>query len=1009
MKRLLLLVQLGAFVSAFSFTTVFAQVDVLQTAKVSEEQDFAVAYGLYRDGLFQFASEKFEHFLRKYPTSIKRQDALFLSIECSFFQDHFETALVGYDRFIQEYPRTRLTDDAYFRLGESYMKLHNADKARSAFKSVLDYFPSSEFAGEASYWIGESYVRQEEYDDALKYYQIAYENYPNNRLGDYSLYSIGWTYQRKHDYPKAVESYKKLINEFPDGELGAQAFVRIGECSYYVKDYRKSIEELTKAQSIIKREQEKGEAEYLIGEAYFHLEEYDKARSTYENFLRLYPEHPLIQDVKYALGWTYLKQGKFEKAIEFFDQLVNIDGVLGEMALYRKGSAQRLSGRSDDALKTWNEVSNRFPSGDYVDNALHESGLILYEGNKIKEAKSNFERVIKDFKQSDVIGDAYRMLGECLIVEGQFVQAKDAFEKGMTQTNASFESKVGAHYQFGFTLFKLKKYPEASKTLSEFLQLYGKHPKALDARYWLAESEYQRGNFSIAAREYMEVSTSPSAIKREEALYGSGWSFYKLHQFNRAIEQFERLAASFPNGKYTYDARLRIGDSHFFLKDYAKAAGSYRATIRLFSKQESLDYAYYQLGQTYYRTSEYDNAIQQFTSLLNTFPNSQLADDSQYLIGWIFFQRKQYSEAILQFQKLIRSFPNSNLVPRAYYSIGDANYNEKNYRAAETAYREMVNRYPDSDYILDAVSGIQYCLISLGKHQEALEVIDIFVRQHPSLASSEPLMMKKADLFFSHGEYERAATEYKNFADRFSRSSNAGLALYWAGKSLRKFGKMEEAAYHFEKAASAPNISPKTAVQSLIEAGEVLIGVRRFDRAMVVLSDVEKKYAGIEGTDEAIYLKGSVFVSNGDLSEARNQFSFLLSAYPKSTGADKARLALAKMHHAGGEYRSALQYAEQVSSSRTDEIGAEAQFFIGTIYSDRKEWQNAANAFLRVRYVYPRYEYWHAKALLGLAHSYEQLQETRKAREVYQAVMKFDKVPEAKQEAEQRLKNLDRQ
>jgi len=988
--------------------TTHAQVDAIRSANVAEEQDYAFAYGLFRDGLHQYAFEQFTRFLDKYPTSARQLDAQYLRIECLFQQERYESALGEYAYFVKDNPNSRLTDDAFFRMGESQLKLKKYYAAIDAFKIVVDKFETSELAGEAAYWIGEAYVRADERDNALKYYQLAYENFPNNRLRDYSLYSIGWTHQIKREYAKAIQAYQKLFQEFPESVLASASLVRVGECYFYTKDYRKAIAELTDAKTLIKTEQETGEAQYLIGEAYYNLDDHPNAQLHYETFLRDYPDHSLVRNVTYALGWSHLRTAEYGKAIDVFDRLIAGNDRTAQAALFRKGMAQKLAGQRDHALKTWNSVIERWPKGEYTDNAMYESGALLYEDNKAGDAKRFFDRVIGEFAQSDVLPDAYRMQGECLIVEGKFDLAKESFEKALGMPGASFDVKVGAQFQHAWSLLKLKRYGDASKAFAGFISAYEKHPKSLDARFWLAESEYQRGNYATAQKEYQVVAQTTQAEKREDAMYGAGWSLYKQNEFNKALEFFERLVATYPNGKFTFDARLRIGDCYFFLKEYSKAAGSYRATIRMFPKQESIDYAYYQLGQTYYRSGDHSEAVQQFGSLMRTFPKSNLAADAQYSIGWIHFQNKRYSESILEFQKLIQTYPSSEVVARAHYSIGDAYYNQQKYAAAEKAYRETINRFPESSYVLDAVSGIQYCLIAQGRQKEALGVVDSFVGQHPSLASSEALMLKKAELYYAQREYDQASREYRAFAERFPKSNNAPSAWYWAGKSLRSLGRLSESATSLENAGSHPQVVEKIAVQALLEAGEVHIEQKRYDRAIAVLSDIEKKYPKSDGASEAVYLRGVVFRINGDAMEARNQFTFAISKYPSAAGADKARVALAKLDIEAGDQASALTRVQLVSTSRTDEVGAEAQYIVGSIYAQKKDWPNAITAFLRVRYVFPRYEEWLAKAYLALGNVYEQTQEIRKAREAYQSVLKIEREKDSVREAELRLKNLER-
>ena len=53
-------------------------------ANIAEEQDYAFAHGLYRDGLFQIAAEQFEKFVQKHPQSVRIQDAQFLRADCLF-------------------------------------------------------------------------------------------------------------------------------------------------------------------------------------------------------------------------------------------------------------------------------------------------------------------------------------------------------------------------------------------------------------------------------------------------------------------------------------------------------------------------------------------------------------------------------------------------------------------------------------------------------------------------------------------------------------------------------------------------------------------------------------------------------------------------------------------------------------------------------------------------------------------------------------------------------------
>ncbi len=978
-----------------------------QTSALAEEQDYAFAYGLFEDGLFQLASEQFDRFVAKYPSSMKRIDATFLGIEARFQQQQFDTAARLFRKFLSEYPDTRLSDDAYLRLGESYLRIKKHEEALEALKTVLNEFGESELAGEAAYWAGDAYGRMGDYENAVKYYTMAFEHYPGNRLRDYALYAVGWTYQTKGEYSKAIEWYDRLPSMFPESELVSASLVRRGECFFYTKEYRKAIQEINNSARAITRPEEQGEAAYLIAEAYYHLGEFEQARSHYDQFLEAYPDHRLSREVLYALGWTYLKTADYLRAASTFDRLVAGSDALAHSGLFRRGVAEKFGGKGDAALATWKDVVSKAAAGEFSDNALYESGLLLYEQKKSGEALPFFERVIKQYPSSDVFADSYRMAGECLLADSSYEKAKEYFARAIAVPNASFEARVNASYQLAWCQYKLARLPEAVQLFTQFLEVFSGHPKATDARFWRAEASYRLAHFQAAANDYLAV-VGTNTVREEEARYGVAWSFFKLNDFGKAKDHFSALLSSFPNGKFVFDGRLRQADSFFFLKEYAGAEAAYRAVIRLFPDAPTVDYAYYQLGQTYYRNGNYNDAVRQFTELMKTFPKSDLADDAQYAMGWIWFQNKQYVEAIKEFQKLIQSRPESDLVPKATYSIGDAYYNQQEYAAAEKAYRNVLNQFPQSAYVADAITGIQYCLLAQGKKEEALRVIDTFVKENPKASAVESLLLKKGDLLYSQQQYDSAIREYMSFADKYPGSPHVAAAFYWTGKCYQAQNRLLDASQAFERAASVADGSPKIIAQSLLDLGETYLRLKSYEKSLNVLSRLEKSYSESEAAPDAMYLGGLALKESGKAAEAHQRFNALIGRFSKSTAADKGRIALARIYREETNFDEAIRFAEQVATSRTDVIGAEAQFLIGLTEASRGNWQGAITAFLRLRYIFPTQEEWLVQGYLGLGEAYEKTNEPRRAQEAYRSVLKFDRQREAVAEAQRRLKRMER-
>lgn len=975
---------------------------------VAEEQDFAFAYGLYKDNLYQQALDQFNTFVEQYPKSLRRSEAEFLAIDCRYRLQQYADVIRLLTRYVNDYPASQLTDDAYFRLGETQLKLKNIPEAIAAFKTVLDNFGDRELAGEAAYWIGEASVRVEDYDNALKYYTLAYEHFPNNRLRDYAVYSIAWTHQQKKAYVKAIEWYERLMKEFSQSNLVSASIVRVGECYYYVNDYQNAIRYLTSARPNIKEAQEQAEADYVVAEAFYHLEQYADAQQRYEEFLVAHPGNRLEREVIYALGWSLLKQKKYAQAAGVFDRLTVGSDALAHAGLYRRGVATRLAGDRRSALQIFQEVASRSPKGEFSDNALYDAGVILYEDKDYAAARKFFEQVYQQYPSSEILADVYRMAGECWVAEASFDRALEMFNNALKQPNISTDVRVGASYQAAWSLYKLRRYEEAAERFGLFARNYSSHPQAADASFWRGEALYQTGNYDGAITAYQMVANLANHERKEEALYGIAWSYYKLNDFAKARQSFDRLLAAFPNGKFVFDARIRLGDCYYFSKDYKSAAAAYRTVTRQFAQREGVDYAVYQLGQTYFRDGDAASATQQFSTLIRSYPTSSLVDDAQYALGWILFQRKVYADAIKEFQKVISNFPSSELVPRALYSIGDSHYNLQQYVEAEKAYRQVIERFPQSPLVADALSGIQYCLLAQGKQQEAVRVIDQYIEANPGSGIVEELHLKKADLLYNQKQYAAALNEFQLFATKYPNSRHAATALFWSAKSLAALNRLPEAASTFERAAGATGATAQLAANALLEAGQLYFRQKHYDQVLRVFSSLESKYPASEPAAEASYLKGRIFLENGDEQEAKSRFEFVIQKHPTSDAAARSKVMLAQISLKAGDVGKAQTYAQEVATSRNDEIGAEAQYLIASMYAERRDWQNAVTAYLRVRYVFPSFEEWVTKAYLGLGIAYENLNDIPKAREAYQNALKLKKDEQSVAEAQRRLSALER-
>ncbi|KAB2922846.1 MAG: tetratricopeptide repeat protein [Bacteroidetes bacterium] len=987
-----------AFISVLSVSPLAAQPG---SSELQEEQDYAFAYGLFEDKLYQVAFEQLTRFINQYPVSVKRPDAIYLSAESQFRLGQYQASVTTFRNFTQDYPKHKLRVDALFRLGEIHYTLKAYKDAIPYYREIYERYPLTDQAGEAAYWVGESYLKLNDVANAQIYFKVSVERYPQNRLVDYALYSIGWSYEQRRDWPKAMAAYQRLMTERRGSELYSSAAVRIGECHFQSKAYKACIDYLTAVRDSLTDPAERERGEYLIGESYYSLGDFAKARGQYAAFMTAYPSSGLLREVRYSYAWTHLNTKEYDRAAALFADLASGDDDIAQKSLFRRGRALQLAGNDSAALTTYGDVARRWPAGDFTDNALYEAGMMRFERKEYDSALASFRLVTERFAKSDVSADAARMTGECLLALKRYDDALTAF-RSAGRTGGAGE----AQFQEAWTLYKLKKYPEAAKLFESYARRYTAQPRNAEAYFWAAEANVQTGQYEPAERFYAQALNGLPEAKRTDAQYGLAWAYLKQNKFLQAAAAFDRVITADPNGKYARDAMLRKADSHYSAKEYRPAADAYRAFVKADPSAAEADYALYQAANGEYRAGNDREGIAGFTDLIARFPRSKYADDALYGIGLIHFQSKRYDRAVAEFERMLKTYPKSDLAPRAAYGIGDAYYNMERYLDAVNAYTEVIARHPSSPLAGDAVNGIQYCYVLLGRTADAIAAIDDFVRSNPAARQADELYLKKGELQYGQRQYDSAIVAYRDFIARFPQSRLLGDAYFWLGKSQLALGNPNAALDAFRTVAES-HPGSRVLGAALFELGTLYAQRGKPDLALGAFSRIEEQSGRSDEAAEASYQQALVLKGTGQTVAAVKKFEETITVYPKSTAADRSRLALGWMSYEAESYGKAVEHFRAVAVNRTDDIAAEAQYGVGLAMQMQRNFADAIINYMRIRYVFPGAAEWIAKANLNLGECYEKTGQLQKAKEALTVVVKQGKFPDLVKEAERKLRTLE--
>ena len=94
-----------------------------------------------------------------------------------------------------------------------------------------------------------------------------------------------------------------------------------------------------------------------------------------------------------------------------------------------------------------------------------------------------------------------------------------------------------------------------------------------------------------------------------------------------------------------------------------------------------------------------------------------------------------------------------------------------------------------------------------------------------------------------------------------------------------------------------------------------------------------------------------------------------------------------------GNHNITQRQLETVLAERTDDLAAQAQYLLGENLYRQQDWTGSEVQYLKVKYVYPAFSGWIARALLRAAEANLNLENPEKARTLLQSIL--DDYPDA--------------
>jgi len=164
-----------------------------------------------------------------------------------------------------------------------------------------------------------------------------------------------------------------------------------------------------------------------------------------------------------------------------------------------------------------------------------------------------------------------------------------------------------------------------------------------------------------------------------EELAINGMDQFENGNYNKAVENFQRLKDIYPFSRYAILAELKLGDAHYRLEQYEDALFAYEEFEKLHPRNEAIPYVIYQIGRCHFdrvTTPDRDQtaarkALDAFTRLQKQFPNDPYSRSAaehmvacykslsghEFIVGEFYFKSKHFKAALSRFRTVLSDYP----------------------------------------------------------------------------------------------------------------------------------------------------------------------------------------------------------------------------------------------------------------------------------------------------------------------------------------------------------------
>ena len=958
--------------------------------KAQETRVYSTNLSWYNEGLELFEKEKYSAAIRSFEKSQelitdKNSEAYvnsaYFKALCALNLFH-KDAEYQLKEFVNTYPESAKVKNAYFQLGKYNYRKKKWDKVIYWFSKTDAFSFTNSDLYEYNFRMGYSYFRMDEYKKATPYfYELIDIISPYHTPANYYYAHIAYL---EGNYATALRGFNTLRN---DKKFGVIIPYYVSQIYYYQEEYDTLI---SYAKPMLDNEKTKRKPEIskLVGNAYFTKKEYSAA-IPYLQFYLKEGDTPTREDY-FQLAYAQMMGKDYEPAIKYFARISAKDDALAQKAIYNMADCYLKTDNKPYARNAFKKASEFNYNPSIAEESLLSYAKLSYEldYDPYSDAITAFIQYLQKYPDAIKKNEAFEYLVNIYLSTNNYRSALASLE--LTKDLDPRLREVYQQLQFNLAVeqFQNSNYKEAVNSFIKSQELPESKSLSAQATYWIAESHYRLGQYNKAIEEYQQFIFEPRALLLPEfkvSNYALGYAYYQNKDYSNSAKWFRKyLTYQDLSPTRKHDALLRTGDCYFITKNYLLSQEYYQKAFQVGGR--NADYGLYQYAITQGLLDKNTNQNNSLEKLLKDFPESTYATGALYELGKNNMIAGKNEAALVNFNSVINSSTANPYRKKALENSGLIYYNMSQNDQALSSFKTVVTEYPnyqDSKTALKQIELIYKTTGDIDSYESYLATLDFMDISDVALDS---LSYSSAEDFYMDNSYEKAASLFQKYIQRFDHPIFANNAHFYLAECEYKTSNLEEALanYSFNVKTEDPlfyNVSLERSAELSYKLGNYKESLRYFQQlqtAVLTKDEIaEIHWWSLKSASKIDSFK--VVIDEGQ--------TLLNDSIPFAKRDAEIKYLMATSYRAIGDTNNAMQFFREVSNSTQEEKSAASLYYIAEMLYENHNLDSSEKVIFEVAQHTPTYSDWLAKALILLSDIYVTQEDYFQARTTLESIV----------------------